>query len=74
MTGMNNKFFTLFIFYLLFSLASKAQVDSVKRVDRYYRHNYENDFFVSETIIVSLPSQDQLLVEAQNAVDAVLAP
>ena len=47
MTGMNNKFFTLFIFYLLFSLASKAQVDSVKRVDRYYRHNYENDFFVA---------------------------
>lgn len=31
----------------MFSIASMAQEDSTKRIDRYYRHNYENDFFVA---------------------------
>lgn len=31
-------------FFLIF--AASAQVDSTEKTDRYYKHNYENDFFV----------------------------
>lgn len=44
---MKSKVFIFCIFSCLFSLESASQVDSLKKQDRYYRHNYENDFFTA---------------------------
>ena len=44
---MKNKIFIIGIISCFFSCATKAQVDSTGKIDRYYRHNYENDFFAS---------------------------
>ena len=44
---MKQPFYFFFIISSLFSIKSNAQRDTVKLNDRYYRHNYENDFFSS---------------------------
>ncbi|MBL0327902.1 MAG: lipid A deacylase LpxR family protein [Bacteroidetes bacterium] len=44
---MNKKTTLFFSCFFMLSIASQSQVDSVVLPDRYYRHNYENDFFAS---------------------------
>lgn len=44
---MKNKIVLFCTFFFLFSLIAHSQVDSTKTPDRYYRHNYENDFFTA---------------------------
>ena len=44
---MKNKFFLFIPLFFSFSPIANSQVDSAKAPDRYYRHNYENDFFTA---------------------------
>ncbi len=44
---MKSKVFIPLIFFSLVSFELVSQTDTIKKTDRYYRHNYENDFFAS---------------------------
>jgi lipid A 3-O-deacylase len=44
---MNNKTVFFFSWFFMLSFVAQSQADSTQLPDRYYRHNYDNDFFLA---------------------------